>query len=614
MTVRLGTNIASLQAQRRLGEAAERMGATFARLASGQRIVRPADDATGRGLADSLSVKSRVFEQGLANLNNGISALGVAESAVDELTRIVSRIQELAEQGANGSYSPSQRVALDKEAQLLRDEFLRVARGTAFNGRRLFDGSVQGLAIQAGFGSSGAVVSSLGGDIGSGQFGAGNDALVTFGGGLRAADLNGDGKVDLTKVSGSDILLSLGNGDGTFGSERTLLTSGTLVDTHLSDFNRDGVLDIAGILSGGSISVFLGNGNGTFRAAISSVVGGSPQAVAGGDFNGDGIQDLATVNSPGNTAAVLLGNGDGSFRVAQSVAVGTTPLGLSTGDFNGDGKVDLVSANAAASSVSVLLGNGNGTFGAATTLALGVSSQNVHATDLNRDGFSDILALRGDSSIATLMSNGNGTFRAMTTYSVGGAANDLTLDDLNGDGMIDVATADYDDATVSVILGNGDGSFGARTTRTTGGFPTAIVSADFTNDGVLDLAAYNGEDGVLNIHAAVTRDGINPILPFSLRTQADSRQALTMLGRKLELLTLQRGEIGAFQSRLMTAAQTLLVQREEFTAADSRIRDADVGAEAAELVRTRILQQSAAAIMGQANQQPQVALRLLSGL
>jgi flagellin len=76
-------------------------------------------------------------------------------------------------------------------------------------------------------------------------------------------------------------------------------------------------------------------------------------------------------------------------------------------------------------------------------------------------------------------------------------------------------------------------------------------------------------------------------------------------------LAIQRGNLGASEARLSVAIKNLSVSRENFAAAESRIRDVDVAEESAELTRLNILQQAGAAVLAQANQQPQLALQLL---
>jgi flagellin len=93
--------------------------------------------------------------------------------------------------------------------------------------------------------------------------------------------------------------------------------------------------------------------------------------------------------------------------------------------------------------------------------------------------------------------------------------------------------------------------------------------------------------------------------------QSASRLALDGINNAITSLAVQRGNLGATESRLVVAINNLTVARENFAAAESRIRDVDVASEAAELTRLNILQQAGAAILAQANQQPQLALSLL---
>jgi flagellin len=92
-----------------------------------------------------------------------------------------------------------------------------------------------------------------------------------------------------------------------------------------------------------------------------------------------------------------------------------------------------------------------------------------------------------------------------------------------------------------------------------------------------------------------------------------ARFALDAINEAITSVTRNRGTLGAAESRLDTTIQNLLVARENFQAAESRIRDVDVAAEAAELTRLNILQQAGAAVLAQANSQPQLALQLLRG-
>lgn len=96
-----------------------------------------------------------------------------------------------------------------------------------------------------------------------------------------------------------------------------------------------------------------------------------------------------------------------------------------------------------------------------------------------------------------------------------------------------------------------------------------------------------------------------------LAAQSAARLALDAINAAIQSVNRNRGTLGAAESRLEVTIANLQVARENFQAAESRIRDVDVAAEAAELTRLNILQQAGAAVLAQANSQPQLALQLL---
>jgi hypothetical protein len=122
---------------------------------------------------------------------------------------------------------------------------------------------------------------------------------------LAAADVNGDGKLDLIYTNANNsaptgLCVMLGNGDGTF-TPGSCVGSGTEAGIQLADFNGDGKLDVAA--NGGDI--YLGNGDGTFQSPIqlaySFAAGGAPWTVA--DFNNDGELDFGLPSFINNTPA-----------------------------------------------------------------------------------------------------------------------------------------------------------------------------------------------------------------------------------------------------------------------------------------------------------------------
>lgn len=152
MAVTLGSNIASLQAQRRLGQTTDALSTVFERLSSGQRINKASDDAAGLAIADSLRADQRVATVAIRNANDGISSIAISDSALGEIGNVLSRLAELSEQSANGVFSVDQRSALSNEFVALASEIERIAVTTEFNGVKLLSGG-NTVTLQVGFDS-----------------------------------------------------------------------------------------------------------------------------------------------------------------------------------------------------------------------------------------------------------------------------------------------------------------------------------------------------------------------------------------------------------------------------------------------------------------------------
>ena len=100
----------------------------------------------------------------------------------------------------------------------------------------------------------------------------------------------------------------------------------------------------------------------------------------------------------------------------------------------------------------------------------------------------------------------------------------------------------------------------------------------------------------------------------NITSQGDAFQALNALTTSIDDLIQARGRVGTTQIRIMHAFDNLKVQEENLTAAVSTIRDADFAEELTSLTKNQLLVQSAVAMVGQANLNPQAALTLLEGV
>ncbi len=125
--------------------------------------------------------------------------------------------------------------------------------------------------------------------------------------------------------------------------------------------------------------------------------------------------------------------------------------------------------------------------------------------------------------------------------------------------------------------------------------------------GIRNVAA-NDQIGVATVDATATTLGVNA-LDFS--TAGGAQAALATIDTAIQTISGARATFGAAGNRLASTIQTIQTSSESLSAADSRIRDVDVAEETSKMARTQVMVQAGVSVLAQANQAPQVALKLL---
>ena len=393
-----------------------------------------------------------------------------------------------------------------------------------FNGDGIID-----LAVAAETGSANVLLL-LG--TGTGTFGAASPAATLpsniFPTSIAAADVNGDGRLDLVLTAYAGLYILLGNGSGSFtlGPLIPLASPGNY--TAVGDFNMDGKPDLAVASAlNSTVSILIGDGAGNFASPVSYLGPTSASYLVVTDVNGDGKPDIAVAQGTpslfaaddgSGSIATLIGNGDGTFQGSQFYSVGSDATDMISADVNGDGKPDLIvtssvtsfggSANQVTTTFRTFLNQGNGTFAAPLSGASTTLGTSLTAADFNGDGKMD-LAIAG-ANVSVLFGKGDGTFLTGTNIPGVTSAGIVAAGDFNGDGKPDLIVGSTTSgflqgpAGAAISLNTGNGTFaapanlgGSTPIQITSGSPSAfnpsaIVTADFNRDGKLDFAAADG--------------------------------------------------------------------------------------------------------------------------
>lgn len=148
--MRISSNLASLAAQRSLGQTQKSMDKAIQQLASGDRFSVAGVDAAGFAIAENMRAQIKGYSSAKRNAENATSFVQLAEGALNEQNNILIRLRELAIQAASDTFSDQEREFLDYEFQQLMSEFDRVARTTKFGSQPLLDGTAKEYEFQVG--------------------------------------------------------------------------------------------------------------------------------------------------------------------------------------------------------------------------------------------------------------------------------------------------------------------------------------------------------------------------------------------------------------------------------------------------------------------------------
>src|SRR6202789_3531161 len=134
MGLRIATNTTAQNAQRQMSITRLNLDKSLERLASGSRINHAGDDAAGLAISENLKAQIRGMRRAKPNALAGVSVIQVSEGGLNEISKMLVRLRELAIQSASDTIGDTERGFTDREFQSLKSEIDRIANVTQFNG------------------------------------------------------------------------------------------------------------------------------------------------------------------------------------------------------------------------------------------------------------------------------------------------------------------------------------------------------------------------------------------------------------------------------------------------------------------------------------------------
>jgi large repetitive protein len=326
--------------------------------------------------------------------------------------------------------------------------------------------------------------------------GAGSQPTV-----LATGDFTADGNLDLAVLDKGtgQITIFLGDGHGGFTQGQTLNAGNQPTGLAVADLNGDGHQDLLVGNQFGDVLVFLGNGDGTFRPyerADATI----PLAVA--DLTGNGQTDFIFADPSLDNVSVEYGNGGQTFSQDRNDGI-LAPGAVTVADLTGNGIPDLIVANEGSNDVSILLGQGQGASWTMTPgprlQAGGIAPVSTTVADLTGSAYLDLLVTNSGSNDVTLLPGvGGGFFHDQNpqTFATGVDPVQAFVGNFGGGTSLDLVTINAGSNDLSFFPG-----FGAGESIASGGVtPIAgVVLPDASGNGLSDLVVANNGDGAFSV-------------------------------------------------------------------------------------------------------------------
>ncbi|NGQ97083.1 hypothetical protein G3578_18245 [Brevibacillus sp. SYP-B805] len=544
-------NLAALNTYNKLRSNNRKSTNALEKLSSGLRINKAADDAAGLAISEKMRAQIRGLEQAKRNVQDGISLIQTAEGALGTVHDILQRMNELAVQAANGTYSDDDRKRIQEEFEELKEEIDNIAKNTEFNGIKVFDGG-DGNSISWNVIDSGS----------SGNYWK----IATNGNIFLAVGTQGNLLASTDGINWyqpappvTSVNLNTVNWDG----QHFLIGEGDHIYLSTDGADRIGFSSITGM---------------TGRWFDIDYVGGKYLAV------GDNGQ-LATTTDPtisNNWVPLVSGTTEQLLDVASSgkeyIVVGRNGTILRSTDgvnwvSQSSGTTGDINAVIWANNQYVAVGNG-----VILTSPDGLSwTQVANPSDI----FYNVL-YNGQQLLAVSWGGQLFTSKDGSVWETSDSGS--TFDDING------------------LAFNGESYVGVGYNgKVVVGFSDTTISLQIGSQAnqKLDIKIPAMNTVAIGIHIA------------KVDTQIDASKAIGFINNATNRVSEIRSALGAYQNRCEHIMENVSTYTENLTAAESRIRDADMAKEMMEFIKQNILVQASQAMLTQANQLPNGVLHLL---
>ncbi|HEY4304000.1 MAG TPA: flagellin [Gemmatimonadaceae bacterium] len=582
--MRINTNVSAINAYNNLSKVQDSLSSSMEKLSSGFRINKAGDDAAGLGIANQLRGDIGAMQQASNNADQSMSVLQIMDGATQNIETILDRMKELAAESASDTVDSTARTKINNEFSSLSDEVDRIVNTTKFQGANLLDGTYGSKTVQAG------TVDATSNFVAGSQI-----ASVVPTNGTLFQGLTGNVTATVATVNTSG---ALSGGTATVSDQTTLngLTGNVSV----------GVTQSAATLTAGTLdnTVVTGLAEGTGTTDPATV-----RALAAGTYHLS-----VTADTTAHTASFqLLDSSNANVGTAVTVAANATSAtvnGIAFTIATGQDETDMAGLDGqnftVAQNYNVALSGG------------GASTETQAYVDDGSANFSHTFANFG----LTIGFNHGAESGVGNAVSVTGATS-LTLS--GHDATNNAITQSLAVGTTPASAALNFTSFGLTVNlKSTATNANVLSSVDSTHNTIVHAQAhqaqylvsasqsYSGNDLISLDAVSLSAKSIGvDKTSIDLTTATGAQAALTSIDGAITQVGNALGAIGAAENRITYASANVKTSIENFSAAESTIRDVDMAQEMTTFSKNQILAQAGTAMLAQANQMGASVLKLL---
>lgn len=566
--MKINHNISALKANVQLNKNDGAMSKSLEKLTSGFKINHASDDPAGMAISRKMKAQIRGLEKASSNAADGISVIQTAEGALEEVSSCLQRMNELAVQAANGTYTTDDRNAIQLEIDQLNEEIQRISDTTEFNTKKLLDGSVDRKSYTD---SLNVKIIAIADEVA-----ASDKYHITVEEDPRQAVVLGQSMK--TDIKLADNIFDIDQKDKDKKQEAAITVNGQTILINETDTYNSVYEKLRDLCSSIDINCFVTDMiDGTGTDPITGDPINEPYGYDPKNYESAGYQIGKMGEYPKNDTGTVVSNKRQALVFVSELYGSNQQVTVTCNDKDIAKKLGIYTK---------LDANRNVLDNSTTLEGKGVDAKVSVNNTVAENAFAETATVFSDGEVVRITDNSGFEIKFEVAPNTTGTIFKDTQGGNNDNGKLPKYDKDNPKNNKDVRL-------------------TVLEAGEMS----LHIGANAYQTMKVTIPAVTPKTlGVNIV---NIRTKEGAEKAIDMIGDAIVNLSTTRAKLGAYENRLEHAISNLDTTNENMTESLSRIEDTDMAKEMANYTQYSVLVQAGTSMLAQANERPQNILSLL---